>query len=75
MKRSLSVRLDKEGKDLTQSDKKTYTNKNVKRANRKYKTDSRKFDYTAINDRFRRVRWSNYSLRTGVVNRLTFQTG
>ena len=32
---------------------------------------TKKFDYTAVADRFRTVSWSNYSHPTGVVNRFT----
>ena len=40
----------------------------------KTKTSPKKFDYTAIADRLRTVRWSNYSHPTGVVRRFTGPT-
>ena len=33
---------------------------------------TKKFDYTAVADRLRTVRWSNYGHPTGVVDRFTF---
>ena len=53
------------GRYLTQSyDKRLYTNRNVKNAN----NATKKFDYTAVEDRLSTVSWSNYSHPTGVVN-------
>ena len=63
-------KLKEKGRDLTPSyDKSPYTNKNVKRATWQHKDVTKKFDYTAIVDRLRTVKWSNYSHPTGVVYR------
>ena len=45
-----------------------------KGATRQHKDVTKKFDYTAIADRLKAVRWSNYSHPTDVVNRFTGPT-
>ena len=51
-------------------DKSPYTNRNVKKATWRHKDVTKSSpDYTAIADRLRTVKWSNYSHPTGVVNR------
>ena len=65
------VSQEKQGRDLNQSyDKCPYNNRNVTRATWQHKDVTKKFDYTAIADRLRTVRWSNYSHPIGVVFRL-----
>ena len=62
---------EKEGRDLTKSyGKSPYTNRNVKKATWQHKNVTKKVDYTAIADRLRTVKWSNYGYPTGVVNRI-----
>ena len=46
-----------------------YNNRNVKWVTQQHKDVTKMFDYTAIADRLRTVRWSNYSHQTGVVYR------
>ena len=41
---------------------------------RQHKQRHKKFDYTAVADRFRTASWSNYGHSTGVVNRFTGPT-
>ena len=60
--------IEREESDLTQSyDKSPHTNRNVKSATWQHKDVTKTFDYTAIADGLRTVRWSNYSHPIGVV--------
>ena len=67
--------VEKIGRDLIQSYSKGLIPKEMSKGQiDNTKTPNKKFDYTAIADRLRTVRWNNYSHPTGVVNRFTGPT-